>query len=82
VNEPLRWPNSSDSIRLSGKAAQFRLMKDLLDLGLAFWMALARISLPVPVSPFSKMVTSVAAAIRALRMSASSAGDCPMIVLK
>jgi hypothetical protein len=38
-------------------------------------MALAKTSLPVPVSPLSNTVTSVAATILALRIKESNAGD-------
>ena len=42
-------------------------------------MALANTSFPVPVSPLSNTVTSVAATILALRIKESSEGDCPII---
>jgi hypothetical protein len=36
VNAPFLCPNNSDSIRLSGRAAQFSVIKFLLARGLAF----------------------------------------------
>ena len=69
-------------MRLSGRAAQFNVMNAWSVRALAFCMALAKISLPVPVSPCNKTVTSVAATILALRIKDSNAGDWPMIELK
>ncbi len=51
VKEPASWPNSSLSMRLSGSAAQFTATKGLPARGEEACSALARCSLPTPVSP-------------------------------
>ena len=61
VNAPLRWPNNSDSISVSGMAAQLTVTKGILWRALRLWMARATSSLPVPVSPVMRTVLRVAA---------------------
>ena len=51
VNAPLTWPNSSLSSRLCDRAAQWTLTNGRAARGLAAWIASARSSLPVPLSP-------------------------------
>ena len=51
VNAPRSWPNSSDSSRLSGSAAQLIAIRLPWRSSLEEWTALAISSLPVPVSP-------------------------------
>ena len=51
VNEPLTWPNSSLSRRLSGMALQVMGTKGLAATRERLWMARATSSLPVPDSP-------------------------------
>ena len=56
VNAPRTWPNSSDSSRFSGIAAQFTLTSGISRCALWKWIARATISLPVPVSPVMSTV--------------------------
>ena len=51
VKAPRSLPKSSDSIRFSGRAAQFKRMKGLLARALSATMARAASSFPVPLSP-------------------------------
>jgi hypothetical protein len=61
VKEPFSWPKSSLSMRFSGRAAQFNAMKGLDLRGLAWWMARATSSLPVPDSPRMRTVAELSA---------------------
>ena len=51
VKAPFSWPNSSDSTRSGAMAPQLTVTKGRSRRGLAWWMARARSSLPVPDSP-------------------------------
>jgi len=51
VNAPFSWPNSSDSSRCSGIAAQLMLMNGFLARLERLWTCRASTSLPVPDSP-------------------------------
>ena len=62
VKAPFSCPNNSDSINVSGNAAQLTATNGPLARGLSWWMARASISFPVPFSPLSKTVALVAAA--------------------
>ncbi|MNI71961.1 hypothetical protein D3C73_1278740 [compost metagenome] len=59
VKAPRTWPNNSLSTRVSGSAAQLRLMIGLSARGEAAWMAWATNSLPTPVSPVINTVRSL-----------------------
>ncbi len=61
VNEPFSWPNSSDSIRLSGTAPQSKTMIGPDARVDSSWMVCATTSLPVPVSPSMTTVVAVGA---------------------
>ena len=61
VNAPFSWPNSSASIRLGGMAPQSTTTSGPAARVLAWWIASASASLPVPVSPWISTVTSEAA---------------------
>jgi hypothetical protein len=61
VNAPLAWPNSSLSSRLAGSAAQLMARNGPARRGDSAWSARATSSLPVPVSPRTSTVSSVAA---------------------
>src|SRR5207245_1727054 len=62
VKAPRSWPKSSDSSRPEGMAAQLILTKVRSRRGLRLWMARAKSSLPVPVSPRSSTVVPAGAA--------------------
>ena len=51
VNAPRAWPNSSDSTRSSGRAAQFSVQSVRCRRGPDRWSALATSSFPLPLSP-------------------------------
>ncbi len=63
VKAPRSWPNSSLSSRLGGIAPQSTTRNGLSRRGLPRWIASAVTSFPVPVSPSSKMVASLVAAL-------------------
>ena len=65
VNAPFLWPKSSDSSSSLEMAAQLIATNGLSRRGLASWIALANISLPVPLSPRISTETSRRAARRA-----------------
>ena len=67
MNAPLTWPNSSDSSRLSGIAAQLILISGRSRSALRAWIARAISSLPVPVSPVISVVLLVCATSPAVR---------------
>jgi hypothetical protein len=56
VKAPLRWPNTSDSSRSRGIAAQFSGTKGFSARVETAWIARAQTSLPVPLSPVMKTV--------------------------
>ena len=51
VKEPLVWPKSSESKRVSDKAPQLIARNGFSARKLSLWIARATSSLPVPVSP-------------------------------
>ena len=61
VNAPFSWPNSSDSSRVSGSAAQLTAMKGCPRRGDRSCNALATNSLPVPLSPWISTVLETGA---------------------
>ena len=65
VKAPFLWPKSSDSSSSLEMAAQLIATNFLSLRGLASWIALANISLPVPLSPRISTDTSRRAARRA-----------------
>ena len=62
MNAPLTCPNSSLSSSGSGIAEQLTPINGQPARGLSAWIARAASSLPVPVSPRIRTVTSIAAA--------------------
>ena len=58
VNAPFSWPNSSLSKSVSGIAPQSTATNGAEARGLAWWIARATSSLPVPVSPVTSTVKS------------------------
>ena len=62
MKEPLIWPNSSDSNKSFGIAAQLMAIKGPFDLDERLCRALAASSFPVPDSPLINTVTSPASA--------------------
>src|SRR5262245_40960732 len=77
VNAPRSWPKSSDAIKVSGIAAQLTLTKGPAARRDQAWMARARSSLPVPVSPLTSTVDSVAATFRVRASSPCTASEAP-----
>jgi hypothetical protein len=77
VNAPRSWPNSSDSMSVSGSAAQLTAMNGPAARALSSWRARAMISLPVPFSPVMSTVALVSATARACLRIFSSAGALP-----
>ncbi len=67
VKAPRTWPKSSDSISVSGSAAQFTRTSGISRWALQSWMARATSSLPVPVSPMMSTVLRDWATTRAFR---------------
>ena len=61
VNAPFSWPNSSDSISVSGMAATLTATNGCALRSLRWWMARATSSLPVPLSPVISTVAGVVA---------------------
>ena len=61
VKAPFSWPNSSLSIRESGRAAQFSATKGMPERPLRRWISRATSSFPVPLSPLMSTETSVGA---------------------
>ena len=58
VNDPATCPNSSDSRRLAGRAAQFTVSKRCAFRTLDLWIASAILVFPVPDSPSNNTGTS------------------------
>ncbi len=78
MKAPLSCPNSSEATRPSGSAAQLTFTMARLARGDPAWIARARSSFPVPVSPVISTVESVAVT-RATRSSTSrSFGELPI----
>ena len=69
VKEPRRWPNSWLSSMSRGTAVQLNGMKGFCARLEKLWMARARISLPVPLSPVISTLTFVLAIRRANAIS-------------
>ena len=59
VKEPLRWPNSSLSIRVSGMPPQLIATNGWPLRSLSLWIARAISSLPVPLSPVMRTLVLV-----------------------
>ena len=80
VNAPFSWPKSSVSSSVSGIAAQLIATNGASARGLSAWSDRANSSLPVPLSPSSSTVVSVAAArcseANTLRSEGSSPTSC------
>ncbi len=74
VNDPFSWPNSSDSRSVSVRAAQETATNGPPARGLSAWMARARTSLPLPLSPRTRMVELERAAVRASSKTRCMAG--------
>ncbi|MCY1537371.1 hypothetical protein D9M68_728620 [compost metagenome] len=66
VKAPFSWPKSSDSIRVSGIAAQFTEISGALARRERLCRARATSSLPVPDSPWIRTVESVGETLRIL----------------
>ena len=77
VKAPFSWPNSSFSRRFSGIAAQLMATKGPLARAESWCSARLISSLPVPLSPRSRTVVSVAAARCRDSMDSFSAGSSP-----
>ncbi len=76
---PRSWPKSSLSRSVSGIAAQLIATKARSRRGESAWMAWAKSSLPVPLSPSRSTVASVAATRSASARTSRIAADSPMI---
>ncbi len=74
VNAPFSWPNSSDSSSVSVSAAQDMATNGPWRRGLSAWIARASSSLPVPLSPSTRIVELLRAAVRARSNTACIAG--------
>ncbi len=79
VNAPLAWPKSSLSSRFSGMAPQLTATKGPFLRGLRRWISRAISSLPVPVSPVTRMEMSVAATLSILRKMSFIGSHDPMM---
>jgi len=77
VNAPRSWPNSSDSRRFSGMAAQLTLTHSASARGDRAWMASAITSLPAPDSPVISTVESRGATRRTMSTTSRMPWDCP-----
>ena len=77
VNAPFSWPNSSDSRRFSGMAAQLTLMQGAPDRLLRAWRASVTTSLPAPDSPVISTVESSGATRRTMSTTARMTADWP-----
>ena len=75
VNAPFSWPNSSDSIRLAGIAAQLSARKGKSRRGELKWIARATSSLPTPLSPKMSTVARSGATRRIRSRTARIAGE-------
>ncbi|MCY1309049.1 hypothetical protein D9M70_591040 [compost metagenome] len=79
MKAPFSWPNSSDSIRVSGIAAQFTEISGALARRERLCRARATSSLPVPDSPWINTVESVGETLRILPYSSCMAAQEPMM---
>ena len=79
VNAPFSLPNSSLSTSPDGSAAQLTFTMTCRPRGLRRWIAWARSSLPVPVSPKMSTDESVGATCSAWRRTLRMAGLLPVI---
>ncbi|MNN20951.1 hypothetical protein D3C81_1342560 [compost metagenome] len=77
VKLPLRYPNNSLSIRVSGIAAQFSATNGPARRLLAWWMARAKASLPVPVSPVMRIGMPLSITLRMRRTPCCSCASLP-----
>ena len=77
VKEPLTWPNSSDSSRVSGMAPQLTATKGRSVRGESSCKARAASSLPVPDSPMSSTLVLVEATLRRTSNTRCMGGDLP-----
>ena len=77
VKAPLTWPNSSDSIRSFGSAAQLILTSGPSTRGLWACTALAASSLPVPLSPTMSTLASEPATDSSISNTRFMAGEEP-----
>ena len=77
VNAPRLCPNSSDSTRSSGSAAQFSVQNILCRRELPRWIARATSSLPLPLSPSISTANGAAAARATLCRSSAITGVRP-----
>ena len=81
VNDPLVWPNSSDSMRSFGSAAQLILIHGPSRRALRSCSALAISSLPVPLSPMISTLASVSATEAMVSITRWMPGADPRISL-
>ena len=79
VKAPFSWPNSSLSMSVGGRAAQLTLTRGPCRRGLRSWIAWARSSLPVPVSPRSSTALVVGATWATFARTSRMAGLWPTI---
>jgi outer membrane receptor protein involved in Fe transport len=77
VATPFSTPNSSASTRVPGRAGQLTTTKGPSRRRERRWMSWATSSLPVPVSPLMRTVTSVAATFSMSALRARRPGDPP-----
>ena len=77
VNDPRSWPKSSLSSSAGGSAAQCTATNGARARGLAWWIACAINSLPVPVSPSMRMVAFEGATSFTRSMTSASLGEWP-----
>ena len=79
MNAPLTWPKSSLSSKFWESAAQCTFTKGRAARGLAAWIAAARSSLPVPLSPRISTADGLAATFLAMAIMDRIAGLEPLI---
>src|SRR5258708_2729267 len=79
VKEPFSWPNNSEAIKSRGIAAQLTLTKAREERRDRRWIARARSSLPVPVSPVTRTVASVGATLDTRESAFCRAPELPTI---
>lgn len=79
MKAPFSWPNNSDSRTVSDSAAQFNLINALLFRIDNACIALAKHSLPVPLSPLKSTAEFVAATILVVANTLLIAGLSPTI---
>ena len=79
VNAPFSWPNNSLSSSVGDSAAQCTVTIGRLERGLSWWIALAKSSLPVPLSPWIKTVARDGATCRTMSITFCIGSDSPMM---